>query len=153
MFNESFQNSYNGSDCDVRFESSCGLFNHLHEAVKRAFLKLGPDVLFPSSLSPKKPLQVPRLDEMVWYNDALNNQQRISVIKALEGECRPLPYVIFGPPGTGKTVTVIEVQYFESNNASIRPIKIHFRTTKYVCLSVMLHERRTCIRARISLCS
>ena len=41
-------------------------------------------------------------------NHSLNLRQRAAVMRILKAQCRPAPYVLFGPPGTGKTVTLVE---------------------------------------------
>jgi len=42
------------------------------------------------------------------YNSSLNERQKAAVCRILSGQCRPCPYLLFGPPGTGKTITVVE---------------------------------------------
>ena len=43
------------------------------------------------------------------FNDNLNQEQRDAVAMAMHKGAHVAPYVIFGPPGTGKTSTIVEI--------------------------------------------
>lgn len=44
------------------------------------------------------------------YNRKLeNNLEQMQAVKNIVlGTSKPAPYIVFGPPGTGKTVTIVE---------------------------------------------
>ena len=64
-------------------------------------------VLFPQQESL---VQRGEMDSQVrsFYDRTLNSEQQQAVQKILSGSSRPAPYLVFGPPGTGKTVTLVE---------------------------------------------
>ena len=97
-----------GVTWDVRFTIGLHSSRHMHRAVKLAqTLELTSKTLFPDESclgsSPTKPT-------LSCYNQevAANPEQRAAVQAIVSGLSGPAPYIVFGPPGTGKTVTLVE---------------------------------------------
>uniref|UniRef100_A0A8C7DSX0 RNA helicase n=1 Tax=Naja naja TaxID=35670 RepID=A0A8C7DSX0_NAJNA len=108
-FSEKLLNKFlNNMKFDVEFT-----FNRLplrlqHRAVILAQEKQLCDLLFPCFSYKKSLLSADQ--ELCLYNPNLNNnaEQKEAVRQVVAGTSRPAPYLIFGPPGTGKTVTMVE---------------------------------------------
>ncbi|KAH8349998.1 hypothetical protein KR084_011019 [Drosophila pseudotakahashii] len=117
-FNASFQEKYNGEDYRLEFYFSRYSFRKQHHAISKIVSTMGEDFLFPSKVTKREnpQLEVRMVgDDMYlydsklpWYNSSLNCIQKRAVFNILRGEAEDIPYVIFGPPGTGKTVTLVE---------------------------------------------
>ena len=105
QFNQEVQEDLAGEECDVMFTFNRCPLRRMHHAADIAIM-LGAQVLFPTCPTPMPPLMV--LDSIPFYNSILNDRQRSAVTRIVGARCRPMPYVLFGPPGTGKTITVVE---------------------------------------------
>ncbi|KAM3967887.1 LOW QUALITY PROTEIN: putative RNA helicase armi [Aphomia sociella] len=107
-FHYQFHETYSGSDVSVEFHFNRSTYRKSHQAINLAISNLGPDILFPSRVLPhSNQLSSDNIKLINWFNENLNAGQKAAVTNILLSECRPLPYCIW-PPGTGKTVTVIE---------------------------------------------
>lgn len=132
-FSPVFHDNYKGEDYAVRVVGSRSQIRRCHHAISLAVRNLGRTLLFPTKIQIKPAqfnytVEIPkscsnrskvilnRLQEVTnnkakhieWYDKNLNHYQKEAVRNILLGEARPLPYFIFGPPGTGKTVTLVE---------------------------------------------
>ncbi|XP_058457072.1 probable RNA helicase armi [Malaya genurostris] len=120
-FSEHFHEKYNGEDYKIIFQPTRGAFQKQHHAILCVTSALGTDYLFPTKTDIREPwidLKINEAgnlattefnNEFQWFNPNLNNIQKDAIKNILRSESRPLPYVIFGPPGTGKTMTIIEL--------------------------------------------
>ncbi|XP_023681367.1 putative helicase mov-10-B.1 isoform X2 [Paramormyrops kingsleyae] len=91
---------------NVEFTISRLLLRLQHRAVQLAEQTNLGEVLFPTGRDSKNvPLLPLRLfDEKLGKNE----EQRSAIRHIVSGSSRPAPYIVFGPPGTGKTVTLVE---------------------------------------------
>ncbi|CAI9716308.1 Hypothetical predicted protein [Octopus vulgaris] len=129
-FNAEFHSKYLGEDYDVRFTFNRTPLRRFHQAAEYA-PNLGRNVLFPTTVENQPPLYNPSSDQatessyltptksasrvdissqltLQFFNRQLNDRQMSAVKRILLGQCRPMPYILFGPPGTGKTITLVE---------------------------------------------
>lgn len=120
-FSEHFHEKYNGEDHKITFQPTRGAFQKQHHAINCVTSAMGIDYLFPTKTNIREPWMDVKINEngnlatnefdneFNWYNPALNPIQKEAIKNIIRSEARPLPYIIFGPPGTGKTMTMIEL--------------------------------------------
>nr|XP_019952231.1 PREDICTED: putative helicase mov-10-B.2 isoform X1 [Paralichthys olivaceus] len=93
---------------DVEFTVNRYLLKLQHRAVDLAAEYNLEDMLFPSGAATNPSLPILRM-----FNCDLeeNPEQRAAVQHIVAGSSKPAPYLVFGPPGTGKTSTLVEAMY------------------------------------------
>ncbi|NWZ41063.1 SDE3 helicase, partial [Brachypodius atriceps] len=93
---------------DVTFTFSRLPLQVQHRAADLAMRRSLFNLLFPSASCHKSLFPGPFQPR--WFNHKLetNEEQCKAVTHIVTGMSRPAPYLIFGPPGTGKTVTMVE---------------------------------------------
>ncbi|XP_069378985.1 putative helicase mov-10-B.2 isoform X2 [Paralichthys olivaceus] len=91
-----------------------------HRAVELAAEHRLEQVLFPAAPTPQLP-ELPELPDLSLFDWKLekNLEQYRAVKHIVAGSSKPAPYLVFGPPGTGKTVTLVEaIKQIEKTQAS-----------------------------------
>jgi helicase MOV-10 len=112
-FSEAFAQSYTpGQRLDVHFVLGRTPLRLFHQGVE-ATREMRPSVLFPErsdvlSSTTTRRAMVP-FEHTRAFDPNLNDEQRAAVKAVIDGRFRDVPYIIFGPPGTGKTTTVVEL--------------------------------------------
>ncbi|KAL1020483.1 hypothetical protein UPYG_G00000620 [Umbra pygmaea] len=96
-----------GMKFDVEFTVNRLTTRLQHRAAELAVRHHLGNVLFPSEDTTTKK---PKLQQLRLYDKVLeqNPEQYSAIQNIVDGSSRPAPYLIFGPPGTGKTVTMVE---------------------------------------------
>ncbi|CAM4716224.1 unnamed protein product [Leuciscus chuanchicus] len=86
-----------------------------HRAVHMAVQHNLRDVLFPVGSRTVTPVSPPAL-RLFDQQLEKNPEQKTAVCNIVAGTSKPAPYLVFGPPGTGKTVTIVEaIKQVEKN--------------------------------------
>ncbi|XP_041952750.1 putative helicase mov-10-B.1 isoform X2 [Alosa sapidissima] len=108
-----------GMGFDVEFTVNRLPIRLQHRAVELATEHHLRDLLFPTGAKVATPAELPvsRLRDRKLES---NSEQYSAVQSIVAGVSRPAPYLLFGPPGTGKTVTVVEAikQLYDSPSCS-----------------------------------
>ncbi|KAM8753806.1 putative helicase mov-10-B.1 isoform 4-T4 [Acanthopagrus schlegelii] len=108
-----------GMKFSVEFTISDLTLRLQHRAAELAVKKKLQKVLFPPPAFPSQQTELPQLSRLFDPNLESNPEQYQAIQHIVAGSSRPAPYLVFGPPGTGKTVTLAEaIKQIVMNQAS-----------------------------------
>lgn len=114
-FDGEFHNKYRGEDMKLIFKFSRSKFVKPHNAILRIAKKMQREgrnlqFLFPNHIQTGR-LQIPvelkdgqmvvayiKNNHLPWFNENLNEIQKLAVVNMLRGEVKMCPYLVFGPP-------------------------------------------------------
>ncbi|XP_070766164.1 putative helicase mov-10-B.2 [Enoplosus armatus] len=97
-----------GMNFNVEFTVNRLTLRLQHRAAELAAAHRLGEVLFPAAPAfPSQPTELPKL-RLCDYKLEENPEQYQAVQHIVAGSSKPAPYLVFGPPGTGKTVTLVE---------------------------------------------
>ncbi|KAI0980155.1 hypothetical protein GJ496_009287 [Pomphorhynchus laevis] len=132
-FNRAFHNSYKSNQvCRIRVVPNESTYRRCHEAIHQASMKNIPNIftvencIAGDNLIQFNSNSLTRLTDtsnFEWFNTKLNPEQKQAVVcmlsPASNSKCLH-PFVLFGPPGTGKTITLVEAieQSFNKSKCS-----------------------------------
>ncbi|KAL5514267.1 hypothetical protein ACEPAG_2355 [Sanghuangporus baumii] len=109
QFHKKFSDKWTiGQTYDVQFDLNRLVFRRMHQAVTRP--SEGGRASFPSLSQELQPVPVAFVNELRPYDNKIgdNEPQLRAVASILRMSSGSIPFIIFGPPGTGKTVTMVE---------------------------------------------
>ncbi|XP_014326073.1 putative helicase mov-10-B.1 [Xiphophorus maculatus] len=141
-FEEIFPKEYNiGMRCSVVFSLQRIPLRMQHRAAALARKHLLRDLLFPVGLcSAYNSCLAPVIPKCTSPPMIVNNPEQQKAIKhILARSAKPAPYLIFGPPGTGKTVTLVEVikQIVSTQDSKILVCAPSNSATDYLCEKIL----------------
>lgn len=113
----------------IQFHYNRLIYKRKHIGVDDAVKKFEEDFIFPEQLvvaEPQLDVRENNEKELILNGDllkfnmaALNDQQKEVIKQVLRGECRPLPYIIYGPPGeTLVLLTLFHTIIFHSRHGN-----------------------------------
>ena len=104
-FNDNIQNDFGkGRKFSLTFYYSRINFIRAHNAIDDVVQQNGMDFLFP-----KETNKVTETKKSITFHSTTLNDEQNRAVEGMLSCTMDLPYILFGPPGTGKTVTLTEL--------------------------------------------
>lgn len=152
-FHTQFQENFSESESfDVEFKHSRVPFRRCHFAVRLAQRRGSSNFLFPKNVESRKSAEknmrgsngMVNTVAIEHFNNKLNCRQKQAVHRIFTKGSTSCPYIIFGPPGTGKTMTLVEIilqLYFSSTSSRILVCAPSNSAVDVICERIAMNER------------